>query len=72
VFSAELAGEQHQMTLATVVEPPAIRHAEATRVAFAQVIAVGVALGKQRIQPRHAVGVLVGEGGGRRLGATSP
>jgi hypothetical protein len=60
------------VTLASVVEAPAVRHAEPTCVAFAQVVTVGIAFGEQRIQPRHTVGVLIGEGGGRRLGATSP
>jgi hypothetical protein len=55
---------------AAIVEPPPGRDLEATGVAVAQVVVMGIALGRQRVDPHRLAGVVVGERGRGRLGAS--
>src|SRR6266540_6734306 len=55
-----------------VVEAPTLGHGERVAMARAQVVRHGMRLRRQTVQPRGAAGVVVAEGGGRRLVAARP
>lgn len=60
------------MALASVVEPPTVGDSETGRMALAQVIAVGVAVAAEVVEPHDTAGVLVGEGRGRMFRTAGP
>jgi hypothetical protein len=65
------ACEKLQMaSTATVVEPPTVGYSQATGMAIAQVVAVGVAVAGQLVEPDHAAGILVGKRRDGSFGAT--
>src|SRR5205823_8823555 len=55
--------------VATVVELPAVGDADAVGVALAEVVAVGLALGRQLVDPHGAALVVIGERGDGEVGA---
>lgn len=54
----------------TVLEAPTVGHPQASGVPVAQVVAVGVAVEGQIVEPDHTAGVLVGERRGGGLGTS--